>query len=400
VRPTHAVLMIALLAGCNKAESAGEGGGGGPGGGGPPAMPVEAATARADTVVDAIISTGQIEAMQSIELRPDVEGRLVQILVREGSLVRQGTPLFKIDDAELKAQVAQIEAERDLARQSLTRTRELLQQKASSQAELERAEATMRSNEAQLDRLKTRLNRTLVRAPFSGIVGQRYVSLGDYVTSDTRLAALQTVSPQRASFQVPERYAEQLEPGQSVTFRVAALPGREFTGTVDFVDPIVQLPGRTIMVKARVPNPRRELQAGMFIEARLATAVRPNAVVIPEDAVLPLQGSNFVWVVTDGKAARRQVELGVRTPGFVEVKSGVESAEQVVVGGQERLAEGAPVQATMVERRPFGGREETAAVDTARTRPDTTKAANSAESTGRPTDSGSAGNSAKGQGDR
>jgi membrane fusion protein, multidrug efflux system len=403
VRPTHAVLMIAVIAGCNKAESAGEGGGGGPGGGGPPAMPVEAATARADTVVDAILATGQIEAMQSIELRPDVEGRLVRILVREGSPVAQGTALFKIDDAELKAQVAQIEAERDLARQSLTRTRELLQQKASSQAELERAEATMRSNEAQLERLKTRLARTVVRAPFAGVMGQRFVSLGDYVTTDTRLAALQTVSPQRASFQVPERYAEQLEPGQNVTFRVAALPGREFTGRVDFVDPIVQLPGRTIMVKARVPNPRRELQAGMFIEARLATATRPNAVVIPEDAVLPLQGSNFVWVVADGKATRRQVELGVRTPGFVEVKSGVERAEQVVVGGQERLAEGAPVQATLVQRRPLGGREETAVVDTVTTQPADTAGAprSSAESTGQ-TDTATAqparGNRAKGQG--
>ena len=404
MRPTHAVLMVALIAACNKAESAGKGGdgGGGPAGaGGPPAMPVEAATARADTVVDAILATGQIEAMQSIELRPDVEGRLVQILVREGSPVGRGTALFKIDDAELKAQVAQIEAERDLARQSLTRTRELLQQKASSQAELERAEATMRSNEAQLERLKTRLDRTVVRAPFAGVMGQRLVSLGDYVTTDTRLAALQTVSPQRASFQVPERYAEQLDPGQTVTFRVAALPGREFTGIVDFVDPVVQLPGRTILVKARVPNPKRELQAGMFIEARLATAVRPNAVVIPEDAVLPLQGSNFVWVVTDGKAARRQVELGVRTPGFVEVKSGVERAEQVVVGGQERLAEGAPVQATLVQRRPIGGREETAVADTLSTRPaDSTATKSSAESTGQ-ADSAStraAGNRAKDQG--
>jgi membrane fusion protein, multidrug efflux system len=318
-------------------------------------MPVEAAAARADTVIDAILATGQVEAMQSIELKPDVEGRLIQILVREGSPVARGTPLFKIDDAELKAQVDQITAERDLASQSLNRTRDLLSQKASSQAELERAEATLRSNEAQRARLKVRLNRTLVRAPFSGVMGQRFVSLGDYVNSDTRLAALQTVSPQRASFQVPERYADQLKVGQRVTFRVASLPGREFTGIVDFVDPIVQLPGRTITVKARVPNPRRELQAGMFIEARLATAIRPTAVVIPEDAVLPLQGSNFVWVVANGKATRRQVELGVRTPGFVEVKSGVENEEQVVVGGQERLAEGAPVQAKLVERQPAGG---------------------------------------------
>lgn len=357
------LLTLAALAACNKAESAGKGGGPGGQGGGPPAMPVEAAAARSDTVVDAILATGQIVAMQSIEIRPDVEGRLVSILVREGSTVARGTALFKIDDAELRAQASQVEAERDLARQSLTRTRDLLSQKASSQAELERAEATMRSNEAQLERLKVRLDRTVVRSPFAGVMGQRFVSLGDYVTSDSHLAALQTVSPQRASFQVPERYAQQVKLGQQVTFRVASLPGREFTGTVDFVDPIVQLPGRTIMVKAQVPNPRRELQSGMFIEARLATAVRPNAVVIPEDAVLPLQGTNFVWVVTDGKATRRQVELGVRTPGFVEVRSGVESAEQVVVGGQERLAEGAPVQAKLVDRRPAGGQEDVGAVD-------------------------------------
>ncbi len=123
------------------------------------------------------------------------------------------------------------------------------------------------------------------------------------------------------------------------------------------MDPVVQLPGRTITVKAQVPNPRRELQSGMFIEVRLATDVRPDAVVIAEDAVLPLQGSNFVWVVVDGKATRRQVELGVRTPGFVEVRSGVEAGEQVVVGGQERLAEGAPAAATVLDRTAPSGRE-------------------------------------------
>ena len=365
MRPMHLIiLMLAAAMACNRAESTGKGAGGpGGAGGGPPAMPVEIAAARSDTVVDAILATGQIEALQSIELRPDVEGRLIQILVREGSLVSRGTALFKIDDAELKAQVDQITAERDLARQSLNRTRDLLSQKASSQSELERAEATMRSNEAQLDLLKVRLDRTLVRAPFAGVMGQRSVSLGDYLTKDTKLAALQTVSPQRASFQVPERYADQLKVGQQVSFRVASLPGRTFTGNVDFVDPIVELPGRTITVKARVPNPRRELQSGMFIEARLVTAVRPNAVIIPEDAVIPLQGANFVWVVADGKASRRQVELGVRTPGFVEIKKGVENTEQVVVGGQERLGEGAPVAATLVQRRPLGGREETAVAD-------------------------------------
>ena len=359
IRPVWLMAAVAAtLAACNKAESAGQPGAKGGGqDAGPPAMPVEVAVARTDTVVDAILATGQIEAVQSIELRPDVEGRIARILVREGALVGQGTPLFKVDDAELKAQVAQAEADRDLARQSLARTKDLLAQKASSQSELERAEATARSNEARLDMLKVRLDRTVVRAPFAGVAGQRSVSLGDYVTTDTRLLSLQTVSPQRASFQVPERYADQLKVGQKVSFRVAALRGQEFIGRVDFVDPVVQLPGRTITVKAMTPNPKRELQAGMFIEARLATAVRPSAVVIPEDAVVALQGANFVWIVTQGKATRRPVDLGVRTPGFVEARSGVEPADQVVVGGQERLGEGAPVAPKVVDRRPPEGQE-------------------------------------------
>ncbi|HEY9442134.1 MAG TPA: efflux RND transporter periplasmic adaptor subunit [Gemmatimonadales bacterium] len=359
MKPTHTIrphLLPALLLGaaavaCNGAEGKSKGAAAGAGGGGGmPPMPVEVVAARSDTVVDAILATGQVEAMQSVELRPDIEGRIAEILVREGAAVARGAPLFKVDDAELRAEVARAEADRDLARQSLARTRELLGQKASSQSELEHAEATSRSTEAQLALLKVRLDRTVVRAPFAGVAGERHVSVGDYVTTSSPLVMVQTVSPQRAAFQVPERYADQLKVGQQVTFRVAALTGREFTGRVDFVDPLVQLPGRTITVKALVPNPRRELQAGMFIEVRLATAVRPQAVIIAEDAVLPIQGSSFVWVVQNGKATRRQVELGVRTPGLVEVRSGVESGEQVVVGGQERLAEGAPVQPKVIDR--------------------------------------------------
>src|SRR4029077_1750316 len=159
-------------------------------------------------------------------------------------------------------------------------------------------------------------------------------------------------NPQRATFQVPERFARSLATFQRVTFRVCAIAGRDFIGQVDFVDPIVQLPGRTILVKARAPNPQHLLQPGMFIEARLVTAVRSQAVVVPEDAVVPAAGSVFVWVVADGKADRRKVTLGVRTPGFVEVTDGVKAGEQVVTGGLELLAPGAPVMPRVVERKP------------------------------------------------
>jgi membrane fusion protein (multidrug efflux system) len=329
---------------------------GGPGarGGARPAAPVDVAVAERRRVEDAIAGTGQIEALQSIELRPDVEGRIVDILFREGSRVARGTPLFKVDDAELRAQVARAEAERDLALQALTRTRQLIESQGATQSDLERAEAQYRSTQASLEILQLRLARTTVTAPFSGLVGARLVSLGDYVNSQTRLVSLQTSDPQRATMTVPERYAERLRLGQRITFAVAALRGRSFTGIVDFVDPTVRVPGRTILVKARVPNPRGELSAGMFVEGRLVAAVRDNAVVVPEDAILPVQGAAYVYVVAEGRANRRAVETGVRTPGFVEITRGVEAGEQVVVGGLERLTEGMAVRPTMVQRRPDG----------------------------------------------
>jgi len=346
VRTGTVALLAAMAVGCNR----GKADAGAAAGAAPAAIPVEAAIAQRDTVIDAIAATGQVEAIQSIELKPDVEGRLNEILVREGTIVAKGAPLFRIDDAELQAQVARAEAERDLAQQSLKRTRELLEQRASSQADLENAEATYRSSAASLDLLKVRLDRTTVRAPFAGIMGQRFVSVGDYVTTASRLASLQTVDPTRAVFQVPERYATSLEKDQRITFQVAALQGRQFVGRVDFVDPVVQLPARTITVKALVSNPKGELRPGMFVEVRLETAVRPNAVVIPEDAILALQQESFAWVVVEGKATRRVVSLGVRTPGFVEITDGVREGEQVVVGGVEKMSEGAPVAAKVVER--------------------------------------------------
>ena len=371
VQLTTAVALLAFAAGCGGtaeggapggggADSArrggpggGEGGGSARGGGGGtrPALPVEVAEARRQRVEEAITGTGQIEAIQSIELRPEVEGRIVEILFREGARITEGEALFKVDDADLRLQVARAEANRDLAAASLQRTRQLIESQGATQSDLERAEATARSSQADLDLLRLRLDRTTVRAPFGGVAGARTVSLGDFVNSQTRLVLLQTVNPQRATLNVPERYAELLRVGLPVAFRVGALRNREFTGVVDFVDPIVRLPARTILVKARVANPRGELQPGMFVEGRLIASARENAIVVPEDAIQPLQGSSIVYVVLDGRANRRVVELGVRTPGFVEILRGVEAGEQVVVGGLERLTEGAPVRPTVVERR-------------------------------------------------
>src|SRR2546427_9729929 len=214
-RALAVLLLLAAPAACKKANSAA---GGGPGGGGF-AMPVEVAAAIRDTVVDAMAATGQIEAVQSIELRPEVQGRIIDILVREGQPVDAGTALFKVDDAELKAQVAQADAERQLARQALERTKQLMAQHASSTSDLEQAQARSQGADANYDLLKTRLDRTGVRAPFAGVVGRGPGRLGPYGRNRTPLITLQSVNPQHASFHVPERYADRLRRGQLVSFQ-------------------------------------------------------------------------------------------------------------------------------------------------------------------------------------
>ncbi len=318
-------------------------GGGGAAPGQMPPMPVDVDSARRGSVVDAIRATGRIEAVQAVELRPDEQGRIVELLFQEGRAVDAGTPLVRIDDAMLRAHRERAIADRDLARQQLERVQRLRAQNAASPADLERAEAGARSAEAALAVLELQIERTTVRAPFAGKVGQRFVSVGDYATPATRLLTLQTTDPQRAVIEVPERHAASLRRGQTVEFTVAAQPGHVFHAVVDFIDPVVQPASRTIVVKARAPNAAQLLKAGMFIEARLATATRSGAIVVREDAIQPLRTANVVWAVVDGRASRRVVQLGTRSQGVVEILSGVSAGEQVVVGGLERMADGMPV---------------------------------------------------------
>jgi membrane fusion protein (multidrug efflux system) len=348
------VLVVVIVAALTIGRS-GTATAGGPAGGGPPSMPpmpVDVDTARYQSVVDAVRATGRIEALQAVDLRPDEQGRVTGLHFFEGQSVGKGAALVTIDASMARAQAERATAERDLARQQLERVRLLRQQNASSAADLERAEANARSAAAALSVLQLQIARSTVRAPFAGVVGQRFVSVGDYVTTGTRLLTLQTVDPQRAVIEVPERHAVSLRPGQTVAFTVAAAPGRTFNAQVDFIDPVVQTANRTIMVKGRAPNPNRVLRPGMFIEARLATATRMNAIVVPEDAVQPLRTANVVWVIDGGKASRRVVQLGARSQGVVEVLSGVKAGELVVVGGLERMAEGMPVGANARAKSP------------------------------------------------
>lgn len=347
-----AVLVLALGGAAARAgmfeggdAQAGEAGAAGETAGPPamPPMPVDIDTARLQPVTEAVRVTGHIEAVQSIDLRPDETGRITKLLFREGQRVEAGTPLIQIDASLLEAQAVRAEAERDLAQQQLARVERLRADNASSPADLERAQAAARSAEAALGVLRLQIARTTVRAPFTGVIGQRLVSLGDYVTPATPLLTLHTVDPQFVVIDVPERHASELSRGQHTEFTIAAYPGRVFSAEVEFIDPAVHPDTRTILVKARASNRDGALRPGMFVEASVATTTRAGAVVIPEDAVQPQRTTNVVWAVVDGKAARREVTLGARSAGYVEVLSGVEAGAVVVIGGLDKMMEGMPV---------------------------------------------------------
>jgi membrane fusion protein (multidrug efflux system) len=308
-----------------------------------PPMPVDVGPVHVGDIVDEVRATGRIEAEHMVSLRSDEEGRIVELLFREGQNVTAGAPLIRIDDAMLRAQKERALADQNLTQQQLERVQRLRAGNASTPADLERAEAAARSAKAAIALLDLQLERTTVRAPFSGVIGQRFVSPGDYVTTSTPLLSMQTMDPQRAVIEVPERYSGALRRGQTVDFSVAAYPQRVFHAQVEFIDPAVQEDGRTIVVKAVAPNPDFALRAGMFIEARLATTTRTNALTVREDAIQPLRAGNVVWVVAEGKASRRIVQLGARSRGMVEILSGVKAGEQVVIGGLERMAEGMAV---------------------------------------------------------
>ena len=315
-------------------------------------VPVEVVLVRSDTVVDAITATGQIEPLQSIELRPEVDGRLVEILVREGAAGGPGHAALQGGRrASSRPRSPGPQADRDLAQQALTRTRALLADKAAAPADVERAEAQMRSTQAGLDLLQLRLDRTVVRAPFTGVTGQRLASLGDYVNNSTRLITLQTVqSPAR---RVPGAGALR-RPAQARA--AGAVPGGRAGGArlhrhVDFVDPAGPAPRPHHHHQGPGAEPAARA-AGRACSSRPGwrpPSARPP-LVIPEDAVSPFAGAMYVWVIRDGKAERREVTLGVRTPGYVEVAERLDPGEQVVVGGPERLSPGADVRATVVDR--------------------------------------------------
>jgi membrane fusion protein, multidrug efflux system len=309
-----------------------------------------------DVTLDAV---GTAYASGLVDIRPQVDGTLVAAPFVEGESVTQGQVLLQLDDSKARASLALAEAHVDSAKARLSvaterlgRARKLASEDLVSreefstlESEQKAADASVREHEAGVRLAQRNLEDFTLRAPISGKVGIRRVDTGNYVESGTIVTTVVADDPLEVLFTVPSRSMTGIEVGQPAEIRDTDTSRTVIArGKIRVIDPRVDTDTRMVSVKALVPNPDGRLKAGQFVGITLVREHRENAVVVPEDAVIPYAGKTFLFVVADGHAVRREITLGERLPEVVEVTAGLKAGETIVTRGQHRLSDGAAVE--------------------------------------------------------
>ncbi|SIT23194.1 efflux RND transporter periplasmic adaptor subunit [Achromobacter sp. MFA1 R4] len=309
-----------------------------------PAAPARVAVAAVQEVPFArgLSAVGSLRSDESVVLRPEVAGRIQSIEFKEGQPVKQGQLLIRLDDSVPRAELAQARANLTLAQSHYRRAVELQGKGFVSQQARDESASTLKVQEAAVALAQARLDKMTISAPFAGIVGLRSVSVGDYVNQGQDLAPLEAIDPLKVDFRVPEMYLSKVGVGQQLTLRLDALPGQERRGLVYAVSPLVDAGGRSILLRATVANQDGVLRPGMFARVQLLFS-EDKALVAPEAALSPSGETQYVYRVENGVAKRREVTIGERREGRVEILTGVAANDMLVVSGLQRVTDGAPV---------------------------------------------------------
>jgi membrane fusion protein (multidrug efflux system) len=346
-KPPGAVAAGAAAPGASASKggsgvAAGAGGAGGASPGAPAAVEVgKVQKLRIEVDAQAV---GTLSSRQGVMLRPEVSGRIARLAFSDGQRVRRGQLLVQLDDSLQSAQLRQAEAQAGIARTNLQRNRELVGQGFVSQAVVDQSVAALEVAVAQVALNQVQQQRMKILAPFDGVAGIGLVNLGDYVKDGADLVRIEDMSQVWVDFRLPERYLAQLKPGQPVEVAPDAMPGRSFRGQVDSLDAQLDANGRSLLVRARLANPDGVLKSGMFARTRTLFAVRDDALVVPEEALVPQGGKQFLIKIVNGPqgkvSQRLEARIGVRVPGKVEILTGVAEGDVVVTAGQARLLRG------------------------------------------------------------
>jgi membrane fusion protein (multidrug efflux system) len=310
---------------------------------GPPGMPVEAEQARVMSIKREITAVGSLTSNESVVITAEIPGRVVEIAFKEGQAARAGQVLVRLDRSILQAQRDRAEANLDLSRATRDRSEVLLGDEAISRREWEEASAQWQLDEANLRLAQAQLDKTVLRAPFDGLLGLRYISPGEYVQPGQPIVTLDDTDPIKIDFRVPEVFSARLQDGQTVQVEVDAAPGTTFSGRVYAVAPVVDPEGRSLLVRAVIPNPDRSLRPGMFAQVHLVMEERPDALMVPEQALFSRGQDQFVYKVVDGVVAEAPVRLGLRQRGMVEIVEGLVPGDTVITAGQIKVRPGVPV---------------------------------------------------------
>jgi len=307
------------------------------------AVPVEAITVAVERVDLTIPAVGSLRSDESVVLSPEIAGRLVEILVEEGHAVTVGTTIARLDQSVYKAEIAEIQANLALSRANFKRADELFKKKAGTARARDEAEAELRTNEARLTLATARLEKTVITAPFAGVLGLRSVSVGQYLAEGDPIFKLEAIDPLKVDFRVPEVYFGNVRVGQTIKVDVDALPGEPIEGEVYAIDPLVDQQGRAIVVRASIPNKAKRLRPGLFARIALIYDSIAAAILVPEQAIIPIGDDEFVFKVADGKAVMTKVVVGERFLGRVEIREGLAAGDTVVTAGQMKIRDGADV---------------------------------------------------------
>ena len=320
---------------------------------------VEVAKVEAADLKDETQAIGTLRSKQGVMLRPEVSGRVKQLGFSDGQAVKRGQLLVQLDDALQAAQVQQALAQAGIAQTQLQRNRELLAQNFVSQSVVDQALANLQVAQAQVALSQAQQARMRIVAPFDGWAGIRLVNVGDYVKDGADLINLEDISSMLVDFRLPERVINRVKTAQAVTVVLESMPGKTFMGQVQALDSQVDANGRSVLVRARLPNAQGMLKPGMFARTGIVFSERAGALVVPEEALVPQGGKQFLIKVVSasepGKppvSQRVEAKIGLRVPGKVEILEGVALGDQIVTAGQARLmrADGSPLKVVEIGR--------------------------------------------------
>jgi membrane fusion protein, multidrug efflux system len=313
------------MGGSNPSATGGKGGGG-------PATGVMGFVVKAEKLDNKIFATGSVVASEMVDLKPEVAGKIVQLNIIEGKSVTKGQLLIKLNDEDLQAQVKKLNAQMQLTQQSEQRLRKLLDIKGVSQDEYDIVTNQMNNIRADLEFTQAQIAKTELKAPFSGVIGLRNVSLGSYINAASQVANIQVLNPVKVDFTVPEKYANQVQIGENIAFTTEGSL-EHFVGKVYAMDNQIDPISRSLKIRATAQNPNNKLKPGAFVKVDFSLKEMDNALMIPTEAIIPILKGQQVFVAKDGKAKAIIVEVGVRTDSRIQILNGIQVGDTIITSG-------------------------------------------------------------------